>query len=1148
MVKKATAAAMVIGVTIGACFCNQVFAETKTGLADMTRLAAAEGIVLLKNENQTLPLSPERNVAVFGRIQVDTFACGYGSGGNVQTPYTVNILDALRKHPGITINETLGDVYEAWCGQNPPNNGSWGNWPLNHPEMLLDDAAVSRAAADSDTALVVIGRSAGEDREAKLEPGSYYLTSAEKEMLARVDEHFEHIVVLLNTGNIIDMSWMDAYDHIDSVLYVWQGGMQGGTAIADVLSGDVSPSGKLTATIAKQYSDYPTSGESSGEKVFGGEDFSNYVEDIYVGYRYFETFAKDDVLYPFGFGISYTDFDITVDHASESNGIFTVDVAVKNRGDTHSGKEVVQVYYGAPQGKMGKAAKSLAAYAKTKTLAPGESESIQISFKIDDMASYDDAGVTGHKSAYVLEAGAYPVYVGDSVRSATQAGAHMERTLRVTEQLKEVAAAAEGNRFQRMKASADKDGNLIPSYEDVPVRTVSLAKTIAKKLPRKIPLKRDSGIKLIDVLNHKAQMEDFVAQLSVEELEALCRGADSMDNPLGAAGNAGVYGGIIPSLRDKGVTPVSAADGPSGIRLVTSASLLPVGMALASTWNDGMVEDLYRMVGGEMILNQADVMLAPGMNILRDPLGGRNFEYFSEDPLLTGQMGVNVVRGLQSQGVSATPKHFGLNNQETRRNHTDARCSERAIREIYTKAFEIVVKTAQPHNIMASYNRINGVYSHYHYDLFTSMLRDEWGYEGVVMTDWWIQPDISPDNENIYDNAYRVQAQVDVLMPGIGPKDGETDRSLLDSYARRKGITLGEMQRSAMNTLNYVVKCPTFRKANGLGLYDYKPAGQRFLVKQNASIRPRPEFLSQNGEVLVVFNPLVLDYDIYTPRGAKLPEVAAGAEDCRVEITQPTPESPAATIKLSNEQAQAVYRLYYTNAAGLEPSVKDPVYAKLLKLNVNGKSLPEFYPGVYEYHVLVPSISNAVITADAPEGITHTVAKTGDGSHVVVRAESPHQAMEYKVFLIQSDSLDPSSGKTITISPTEITRVEAEDYIYKSSSIKTEACSDAGGGLNIGYITPGTFLLYHIKVEKSGDYSVSPRSASNASPLAQLSYGIEVDGEVAASFIHGGTGGWQNWQSLEAKNIYLTAGEHKLRLFFNAADININYLEFSKPN
>ena len=1144
--KKRTAMGWLTAVAMSLFCGNQAFAVTEDGLADMTRLAAAEGIVLLKNENEILPLTPKRKVSLFGRIQVDYFACGYGSGGDVKTPYTINILDAMRRHPGISINESLAAVYENWSRQNPPDNGSWGNWPLNHAEMPLDDAVVKKAAADSDTAIVIIGRSAGEDRETQLEEGSYYLTDEEEEMLERVDRYFKHIVVLLNSGNIIDMAWVGDYEHIDSLMYIWQGGMQGGAAVADVLSGDVSPSGKLMATIAKQYNDYPTSGESGGEKVFGGWDFSNYVEDIYVGYRYFETFAKDAVLYPFGYGLSYTDFNIQVNDSGVSDGIYTVDVSVKNTGSAYSGKEVVQVYYGAPQGKLGKAVKSLAAYAKTRTLGPGESENIQLSFRVDDMASYDDTSATGHKSAYVLEAGEYPVYVGNSVRSAVKAGAHIEQTLRMTEQLTEVAAVSTGSKFKRLKASLNRDGNLTPVYEDVPTRTVSLEAAIKNNLPGKIKLTKDHGIKLADVFSGKAKLKDFVAQLSVDELEALCRGDYAMGSSLGAPGNAAVYGGVSSSLRDKGVVPLTAVDGPSGVRLTASASLLPIGTALACTWNDAIVEQLYRLVGREMLRNKADVLLAPGMNIQRDPLCGRNFEYFSEDPLLTGQMGANVVRGLQSEGVSATPKHFGLNNQETRRNMHDSRCSERAIREIYAKAFEIVVKTAAPQNIMASYNKINGVYSHYNYDLFTTMLREEWGYEGAVMTDWWMQPGESPDNHNIYDNAYRIQAQVDVLMPGVGPKNGQNDASLLDSYQTGKGISLGEMQRCAINTLVYAMKSPAFRRANGLELFDYKAQGSHFLVKQDVVETPRLESLSLGGEALAVFNPLVLDYNVYTPDTAAQPEVTAQAADgCRVDIAPATGGSQVMAVKVSNGKVQTIYRVHFTNAAGLEPSVKNPVFAKALNIYVNRKEIPEFYPGVYEYHATVPSLRNAAITVDVPEGAAYSVAKDLDSGLAVVRVESPHQAMEYRIFMKQSNRRIAPRNKPIKISPRGSSRVQAEDYIYKSPAIQTQKCEDRDGGFNVGWAVAGDYLLYQIEVRKRGNYTVSPRIASNVSSLTQLSYNLEVDGEVVASYVHGGTGSWQSWESMPAKTVYLDEGTHKLRVFFNSADININYLEFS---
>lgn len=1123
--------------------CAPAFAETQPGLADITRTAAAESIVLLKNDHQLLPLSPDRKISVFGRIQVDYFACGYGSGGDVKTPYTVNILDALRKHPGITINTMLGETYEAWCAQNPPDNGSWGNWPLNHPEMPLSNALMAQAAADSDVAVVIIGRSAGEDREAKLEPGSYYLTDAEKSMLEAVDRHYKHIAVLVNSGNIIDMAWVDDYAHIESLLYIWQGGMQGGKAVADILSGDVSPSGKLSSTIAKSYSDYPTSGTSGGEKIFGGHDFSNYMEDIYVGYRYFETFAQDRVRYPFGSGLSYTDFEITVEQVSESDGMITVDVSVKNSGSTYSGKEVVQVYYGAPQGLLGKAARSLAAFAKTGTLAPGDSERMQFSIRIDNMASYDDAGLTGHKSSYVLEAGEYPLYIGSSVRNAVQAGMHIENKLRVTQSLTEIAAVPEESGFQRMKAALDGAGRLIQVSEMVPTQTVSVTEIIERNLPRKIKQTRGKGLTLMDVRENPKRMKDFIAQCSVEEIAALCRGDFTMNSSLGAAGNAAVYGGVLPTLRDKGVVPVTAIDGPSGIRLTASASLLPIGTALACTWNTDLVESMYRMVGREMLQNGADVLLAPGMNIQRDPLGGRNFEYFSEDPLLTGEMAAGVVRGLQSQGVSATPKHFAMNNQETQRRHNDSRCSERAIREIYTKPFEIVVRTAHPHNLMASYNRINGVYSHYHYDLVTRLLREEWGYQGVVMTDWWIQSGTNPDNERIYDNAYRVQAQVDVLMPGEGPKDGKADRSLMESYESGKGITLGEMQRCAVNVLNYVIKSPAFRKANGLAPFDYHPDEHWFSVHKPAPETAQLTAVKLNGKTFSGFNPMIRDYDLYSPDTAALPACSAEAmEGARVDITQPTAAQPVATINVSNGAEKNTYRIYFTDAAGLAPCVENPVYARISDLQINGKSLPQFYPGIYEYRIGVPNVQDAVVTAEVPEGVTYRITKPADRDGVVVRAESPHQAMEYRIYMTPSEEAAVSENDPIRIASSGITKIEAEDYLFKTDSLRTQPCEDAGGGLNVGYVAKDNYLLYEISVRKGGTYSISPRIASHAGGVSQLSYRIEIDGETVASFTHGATGGWQEWKSIPAKEFLLDEGTHKMRVYFDSSDINLNYL------
>ncbi|MEW1835410.1 glycoside hydrolase family 3 N-terminal domain-containing protein [Microbacterium sp. NPDC079995] len=767
-------------------------------LAEIARTAAAEGVVLLTNDG-TLPLG-ERAVAVFGRVQVDWFAVGYGSGGDVKVPYIWNLLAGLRD-AGVRVDDELATVYSTWCAENRPVfTADWGQWPHHFPEMPIDDVDVAAAASRADTAVVAIGRAAGEARDSILEAGSYYLTSAERTLLDAVTTHFDRVVVVIDAGNVMDLSWIVDYgDRISAVLFAWQGGMEGARAVAGVLAGESTPSGKLTDTIARSYEDYPSSSN------FGGLDVNVYAEDVFVGYRYFETFAPDRVLFPFGHGLSYTTFDLSATSTTDA-GTLTLDVVVTNTGE-RAGKEVVQVYTGAPDGALGKPARQLAAFAKTGLLAPGQSETIRLGVRLDDLASYDDSGVTGTRNAWVLEAGAYPVFVGTDVRSASRVAGFEVPETRVVRTAAEVAAPVHA--FERLTLARAADGSAVIARETVPRRTVSRAERILSALPAEIPPTGDRGIDLSDVARGSASLDDFVAQLSDEELSLLARGDVTMDSPLGAAGNAGVLGGVSESLRAKGVPPITTTDGPSGIRLSAYASLLPSGTAFASTWNVALIEELAALHGQEMLRKGSDVLLSPGMNIHRDPLCGRNFEYFSEDPVVSGRIAAAVVRGVQSAGLAACPKHFAANNQETNRTRNDSRVSERALREIYLRGFEICVREAAPRLIMTSYNQINGVWAHYHHDLVTVVLREEWGYEGTVITDWWIEESVDPDFPALEDNAYRVRAQVDVLMPGGVKKDGApqayADTTILDSLARAEGITRGELQRTARNVLRLAV-------------------------------------------------------------------------------------------------------------------------------------------------------------------------------------------------------------------------------------------------------------------------------------------------------------------------------------------------------
>lgn len=775
------------------------------GMQDLARKCAAEGCVLLKNDG-VLPLKKEKMISVFGRCQVDTFYVGYGSGGNVHPPKKISVLEGLRNCEDISINEEVSAVYEAWCDEkeNVADPGTeWGKWPYFYPEMPLEEAMVARAAEKTETALVIIGRAAGEERENFLGEGSFYLTSEEKRMLSLVTKAFEHTVVILNCGNIIDFSWTREYN-ISALLMMWLGGMEAGNALADVLSGRENPSGKLNDTIVMAYEDYPSASN------FGNKDFNNYEEDIYVGYRYFETFAKEKILYSFGYGLSYTTFDILplsyIGHGGRDDG-FEITVRITNTGK-RAGKEVVPLFMEAPQGVLGREKRSLIAFQKTEELAPGTSQDMTFRVPFEQLAAFDDTGKTGYKNTYVMEKGEYWYYFGVSNENGRivyrNAGGTEVKETRLFRQLDEVCPVQQ--EFDRIMP-VEEGKNLIQGVETVPKGTVNIKHRILANLPEEITFTGDRGIPFSEVRKGNVPVEAFVAQLTDEELEALTRGEGGMDRPLGVGGNTGIYGGVLPSLREKGVPVIVTADGPAGLRIKRYTSLLPCGTALACTWNTELVEQLFEKMADELERFDVDVLLSPGLNIHRNPLCGRNFEYFSEDPYVSGKMAAAAVRGIQSQGRSACPKHFACNNQEVNRHHNDSRVSGRALREIYMKGFEICVKESKPKNIMVSYNKANGVWSHYNFDLAKTVLRGEWKYDGVILTDWWMQKSHSPEFPALRDNAYRVRACVDVLMPGgvtgSNEKEYVSDGTLLETMGKPEGITRGELQKTAINVLNF---------------------------------------------------------------------------------------------------------------------------------------------------------------------------------------------------------------------------------------------------------------------------------------------------------------------------------------------------------
>lgn len=763
--------------------------------------AAAEGIVMLKNDNGALPLSKDEVVSVFGRIQLHYYKSGTGSGGMVNVSKVTGIVDGLLES-GVKLNEELLNVYKKWDEENPYDLGDgWGNEPWSQVEMPLDEQLVADAAQKGSTAIVIIGRTAGEEMDATLTEGSFLLTALEKDMLSKVRKAFEKVVVLLNVGGLIDMSFVNEYAP-DSVLYVWQGGMTGGTGTADVLTGKVSPSGKLSDTIAYSVKDYPS------DPYFGDRVRNFYSEDIFVGYRWFETFAPEKVLYPFGFGLSYTTFDVKTVSVSGSDTL-TFKVSVTNTGK-FSGKEVVQVYCGAPQGKLGKAARVLCGFAKTKELAPDETQELEISVRLETLASYDDSGVTGNRFCWVLEEGEYKFFVGTDVRSAQETFKFSLNESKVTE--KYIQALAPVLPFKRITAE-NNDGDLSPVMHDVPLSEVDEPARRAERLPQEIPYTGDKGIKLADVKSGKNTMDEFLAQLSNHDLSCIIRG-EGMGSPRVTAGTASAFGGVSDALTGFGIPAACCDDGPSGMRLDcgTKAFSLPNGTMLASTFNCELIKELYYLLGLEMSANKVDCILGPGMNIHRHPLNGRNFEYFSEDPFLTGKMAAFQLNGLHSAGVTGTIKHFCGNNQETNRHFIDSAVSERALREIYLKGFEIAVREGNADSIMTTYGSVNGLWTAGNFDLNTVILREEWEFKGFIMTDWWANVNFRGEEPKRAFFVPMAIAQNDVYMvcADTSCADEDIDTALADGT-----LTRGELQRNAANICNFIIGTNAMKRLCG---------------------------------------------------------------------------------------------------------------------------------------------------------------------------------------------------------------------------------------------------------------------------------------------------------------------------------------------
>ncbi len=715
----------------------------------LSKNAAEEGMVLLKNENHLLPLKKETPLALFGKAVFD-YVKGGGGSGDVTVSYVHNLVDGLKiVNENVSLFEETNLYYEQYVAEQYKK----GQVPGLMREPELADELVERARTFTDTAVVTISRFSGEawDRKPVLYENQegqevviakqcmeifgesdFYLSEDEQKMLEKVTAAFSKVVVILNIGGVIDTAWISKKEEIGSILLSWNGGMEGGVATARLLYGDANPSGKLPDTFADSLDAYPST-KTFNESPY----FVDYKEDIYVGYRYFETFpeAKKHVVYPFGYGLSYTTFELSDVRLLREGEEVTVTVTVTNTGDL-PGKEVVQLYLAPPQGRLGKPAKNLMAFEKTDLLAPGESQEIEMYVSDYQMASYDDLGKI-QKSAYVLEKGAYVFSIGTGLLNLAMIDSSVivEEDV-VVEQLS--SQGAPGGLTERLLA----DG----SMEKLPVREMEVPntsgleprETMDAEMPGQFEIPRhrydayEKNLKLMDVYEGKITMDEFVASLTDLDLARLLGGQPN-------TGVANTFG--FGNLESHGVPNFMTADGPAGVRIAPECEVYttawPCATLLASTWNSELLYQIGVAAAKEVKENNLAIWLAPAVNIHRNPLCGRNFEYYSEDPVLGGELAASLIQGVQSQGVAATAKHFCCNNKETNRRDSDSRVSERALREIYLKVFEILVKKSEPYAIMTAYNLVNGKRASEHEELITEILRKEWGFDGIVMTDWF---------------------------------------------------------------------------------------------------------------------------------------------------------------------------------------------------------------------------------------------------------------------------------------------------------------------------------------------------------------------------------------------------------------------------
>ena len=824
--------------------------------AELSMNLATQGMVLLENNNNVLPMASSGNVALFGGGAVKTVKGGTGSGDVNQRSVT-SVWDGFKNAGYNVTSESWLNEFEAYYDEETggSSGGLWGSPKVE--DTLISDAQIEEAKQDgTTTAVYVIARNSGEFADRLDAEGDYQLWGNEEENLKKVAANFDNVIVVLNVGGIIDTKFFHEIEGLDSLLLMSQAGMRGGDAVVKVLNGEVTPSGKLTDTWAVNYEDY------SSSEGFGANDENvtqeDYTDDIYVGYRYFDTFNVTPA-YEFGYGLSYTDFNIDVKDVTVDEENVTVDVRVTNVGEKYAGKEVVEVYFSAPDGALEKPYQELATYGKTDTLAPGESQELTLSYATTEMSSYSE-----DLAAYVMENGDYVVRVGNSSRNTSVEAVINLDSNKVTEQLsnqmvqdeeidtlsnegatpytyegeaEEIAKAErfelDANAIETVNNASEYDDESVisyvyegsdytvvdqeanPRYTKAPSGNNTTPSQLIEPYEETIQYveKTKENPTLLDVYQGTVTMEELLASLSVEEMSYIVEGlgwGGGSEPVVGAQANSvkGAAGETTSRYYETRAIPNTVlADGPAGIRITQSytengttyyqyCTAFPIGTLIAQSWDKDVAKQFGEAIGEEMLEMGVTMWLAPGMNIHRNPLCGRNFEYYSEDPLVAGVTAASTTLGVQSnEGIGVTIKHYAGNNQENNRNAVNNTITERALREIYLKGFEIAVKTANPMAIMTSYNLNNSMPAADDYDLCTDIPRGEWGFNGLVMTDWG-GGQSTPVNS--------MHAGNDLIMPGGSSK----------SIAEATGVTLplGDLQKATRNVLNVIMDSTQFKK------------------------------------------------------------------------------------------------------------------------------------------------------------------------------------------------------------------------------------------------------------------------------------------------------------------------------------------------